>query len=214
MNNTKHYWTSDQIYTLTKMYPVERTIDIANELGLPLLAVRRKAKKLGLKKSDVFWQSKNSGRIKDSNKATQFKPGIAPWNKGKHVDVGGRSIETRFKPGSKPSNWKPIGSERLAKDGYLQRKLTDTGYPPRDWVGVHIILYQEHHGPIPDGHIVKFKDGNKKNIQISNLELISRIENMKRNSLYQYPKEIIDLHRLRGTVNRQINRLKDKNEHS
>ena len=38
--------------------------------------------------------------------------------------------------------------------------------------------------------IVIFKDNNEDNFEISNLELISKKENMNRNSMHQYPLEI------------------------
>ena len=119
---------------------------------------------------------------------------------------------TQFKKGQKPHTWKPIGTERLSKEGYLQRKVADTGYPPRDWVGVHILLWREHHGEIPAGHIIKFKDGNKQNIAIENLECISQADNMRRNSFHNYPKEVAQLIQLRSAVQRQINKRSKQDE--
>ncbi|WKE65039.1 HNH endonuclease signature motif containing protein [Gallaecimonas kandeliae] len=121
-----------------------------------------------------------------------FEKGNSPHNAGvKGWQAGGRSAETRFKKGDQPSNWAPIGSERLC-DGYLQRKMTDTGYPPADWVEVHRLLWEEHHGPIPDKHVVTFKDGDKANITLDNLELISRAEHAMRNKMGfgSYPEEL------------------------
>ena len=65
--------------------------------------------------------------------------------------------ETQFKPDTRPHTWKPIGSTRLSREGYLQRKISDTGYPPKDWVGVHILMWQEAHGPLPKGFAVSFR---------------------------------------------------------
>ncbi|MEG7227362.1 HNH endonuclease signature motif containing protein, partial [Pseudomonas aeruginosa] len=97
---------------------------------------------------------------------------------------------TRFKKGQKPHTWLPVGSTRISADGYLQRKISDTGYPPRDWKGIHILLWEEHFGPIPTGHCVCFKDNNKQNVVIDNLELITRAERMRRNSIHRYPPEL------------------------
>nr|WP_288356107.1 HNH endonuclease signature motif containing protein [uncultured Pseudomonas sp.] len=79
---------------------------------------------------------------------------------------------------------------RFSKEGYLQRKVTDTGYPPRDWKGVHILLWEEAHGPVPSGHCLAFRDGNKRNITLENLELITRAERMRRNTIHRYPPEL------------------------
>ena len=48
------------------------------------------------------------------------------------------------------------------------------------------------------------KDGNKRNFDKSNLELISRSENMKRNTIYRYPQPIIDLIRINKKFQRKI----------
>lgn len=42
-------------------------------------------------------------------------------------------------------------------------------------------LYEKYIGNVPDGYIVVAKDGNPNNIAISNLEAISRKEQLKRN---------------------------------
>ena len=74
----------------------------------------------------------------------------------------------------------PIGSERVTKDGYLQRKVTDTGYTPKDWVAVSHIEWEKHSGrKVPKGHAVIFRDSNNRNFAPANLELISRADLMR-----------------------------------
>jgi hypothetical protein len=87
-----------------------------------------------------------------------------------------RPNRTSFKKGQKPHTWRPIGTERTTKEGYLQRKVTDTGNTVHDYVEVHRLLWEEHHGPIPEGHVVIFKDGDRTHITLDNLMLISRAE--------------------------------------
>ena len=106
-------------------------------------------------------------------------------------------------------NWRPIGSERMDR-GKLIRKVTDTGNPKKDWKRVDVIEWEAKNGPIPPGHCVVFKDGRVRTVEaeitLDKLELISRAENMRRNSyLTRYPKEMADLIRLRGALNRKIN---------
>ena len=142
-----------------------------------------------------------------SGRTGRFEKSFRPHNKGiKGWQAGGRSAETRFKPGRRPHTWVPVGSERVVKGGILQRKISDTGYPPRDWKSVHGLLWEEHHGPIPKGHLVIFRNGDINDIRIENLELVSRPENMRRNSIQRLPEALKDVCRTLGVLNRRINK--------
>lgn len=111
----------------------------------------------------------------------RFAPGNRPWNDGlKGWKSGGRSVETRFKPGelrgAAKSRLQPLGAERLTKNGVRQRKIRMDGPPQRRWKSVHSLLWEEHNGPIPSGHVVIFIDGDHDNITLDNLALVSRAE--------------------------------------
>lgn len=202
------FWSADDLVTLKRDYADKKTADLAKALGKSLQGTYAKANALGLKKSDDYLASPDACRLRRGDNVGaefRFKPGQPSWNDGKKIGTRGRSAETQFNPGQRPANWKPLGSERLM-DGYLQRKMTETGYPPTDWVPVHILLWQEHNGPVPDKHCVIFKDGNKANIVIENLECISRSDLMKRNSLHNMPPQLTELVQLRGVLTRQINK--------
>jgi hypothetical protein len=135
--------------------------------------------------------------------AHRFPKGNVPWNAGLNGwTAGGRSAETRFKPGAKPHTWVPIGTEQL-RDGYLWRKVTDNG-GRHDWRQVHVMLWEQHNGPIAKGLILVFRDRNKQNIQIDNLELITRAENCRRNSIHRYPPELKQAIRQLARVKRRI----------
>ncbi len=62
-------------------------------------------------------------------KDTRFKPGNLPHNCGKPFHAGGRSVETQYQPGNRSGAaialYRQIGAERVTRDGYLQRKVTD-----------------------------------------------------------------------------------------
>jgi hypothetical protein len=118
-----------------------------------------------------------------------YQKGCIPANKGKKMDTGPN--RTSFKKGDKPHNWKPVGAERISSDGYKQRKMTDTGYPPHDWVEVHRLLWIKQNGDIPKNHLVIFIDGDKTNISIENLTLLSRAEHVtiNKNRLRNVPSE-------------------------
>ena len=101
---------------------------------------------------------------------TQFKKGHVPANKGKK-GVGGWA-PTQFKKGHKPANYKPVGTERVNTDGYVEIKIAD----PRTWKGKHKIIWEAANGPVPPGHVLIFADGNKLNVNLENLLLITRRE--------------------------------------
>lgn len=209
----RRYWTDAEVERLVAAYPTTPTKVLAAALGHSVASTYGKAFELGLKKSAEYLAGPDACRLRRGDAigaSTRFQPGIVPWNKGERFVAGGRSPETRFKPGSKPHNWLPIGSHRLSKDGTLQRKATDTGYPPRDWVSVHQLVWVEANGPLPAGHVVVFRPGRRttdvEQITPDALECVSHAELMKRNSFHRLPKALAHCVQLRGAITRQINK--------
>jgi hypothetical protein len=191
-------------------YSSEDTAVIAEDLALTADQVQTKAHALGLHKTREFLQAlgrEAAARATESVKRNRFRPGNAPWNKGLSYHPGGRSVETQFKPKAKPHSYAPIGSERCSKEGYLQRKVTDTGYVPFDWVPVHHLVWMEAGYPRPKkSEALVFRDGNKRNFSLANLELLTRSELMVRNSVHRHGPEIRMASQLRGALNRLIKR--------
>lgn len=110
---------------------------------------------------------KNNGLSSGIN--TRFTKGQDSWNKGtKGICAGG--IKTQFKKGQKPHNYKPVGSERVNADGYVDVKIAD----PNKWKAKHRLLWEKENGPIPKGHVIIFGDGNRRNFQQDNLILVSK----------------------------------------
>jgi hypothetical protein len=219
MSMAKRFWTGEEQLCLRLAYPHYPTEAIARHLGRDVKSVYVKAKNLGLRKTAAFLASEASGRLTSLSAAGinhRFKAGQRPWNAGKKGwQAGGRSVATRFRKGNRPHTWQPIGSYRLTKDGYLQRKVTDTGYPPRDWRSMHSLVWEAAHGPIPDGHVVVFRPGrmttDPEQITVAGLELVSRAELMHRNSYHtRLPKELARIVQLRGAIQRQINKRQGK----
>lgn len=208
-------WTTEDIEILRKEYPDTPTKALAERLSVTDIAVYQKAFALGLKKSEAYMASQAACRLRRGDNigaATRFRAGHLPHNAGKKGwQAGGNAAKTQFQPGNKPHTWKPVGSERLTKEGYLQRKMTDTGYTLRDWVCLHTMIWEEANGPIPEGHIVVFKNGNKQDIRLNNLALMSRAENMRRNSVHNLPRELAQVCQLKGALQRLINkRMRDE----
>jgi HNH endonuclease len=83
----------------------------------------------------------------------------------------------QFKKGHSPHNTKFAGHERLHEDGYVYISINETnphtGYERR-YVLKHKHLWEQQHGPVPEGMVLKCLDGNTENTDPSNCELISR----------------------------------------
>jgi hypothetical protein len=204
-------WTKEAVALLRKRYPDTLTADLARTLNRSSRSVYEKAAQLGIKKSAEFFSSSKAGRTDGvRGSATRFQKGLVPWNKGlKGYTAGGRSAETRFKPGHRTGRahqlYRPIGAERISKDGYLERKIHD-GLPMQSrWRAVHILLWEKHHGALPKGHAVVFRNSDKADIRIENLDLVTRNQLMRLNSYHNYPKDIAQAIQLRGALNRKIN---------
>ncbi|MCW8918928.1 MAG: HNH endonuclease [Gammaproteobacteria bacterium] len=199
-------WTLDEDRRLAELYQDHSAGQIGRLFGRSRSSIKNRVNQLGLQKTPEMREKFRRDGC--------FKKGATPWNKGKHFDPGGRSAETRFKPLKHPSqarNYKPIGSLRITKDGYLERKVTDDHpVPARRWLAVHRLAWEEANGPLPDGHIVRFKRGMKtiliEEITLDRLECISRRENMQRNTVHNYPAPIPQLIQLKGALQRQINK--------
>jgi hypothetical protein len=215
----RRFWNALEEAYLVDAYPDTPTAELALALRRPVRAVYQKALALGLKKSPSYLASPHACRLRrgdDIGASHRFQPGAKPWNAGlKGWTAGGRSAETRFKAGRTPqeaANYKPVGSLRLSRDGYLVRKMTDSrdSYPARRWVALHRLVWEATHGPVPAGHIIAFKPGLKTTVEeevtLDRLECITRAENMARNTCHQYPKEVAEAIQLKGALTRQINK--------
>lgn len=200
--NSQRAWTPEEEASLRKLYATHTARQIGELLGRSKASIKNRIHKLGLV------CGKNPGR---------FAPGAAPWNKGISFNAGGRSAETRFKPGHLSGRAKqiakPIGHERISKDGYLERKISDDPVFNRRWRAVHILLWEAAHGPLPKGHAIVFKDGDKRHIALDNLQLVTRDELMLRNTLHNYGPEIARVIQLKGAITRQINRRTRHEQH-
>ncbi len=114
----------------------------------------------------------------------RFVKGQESFNKGKTWDdfmpkeSQKRSRATTFKKGNRPHNHLQIGSVIHTTDGYLIRKIGE----PNVWEFVHRATWEERNGPVPDGQMVSFKDGDKDNCSIDDLMLISLAENAMMNT--------------------------------
>lgn len=108
-----------------------------------------------------------------------FEKGQAAHNKGKKMLYNAASAATQFKAGAPRAGraaevYKPIGTERVSEQGYIERKVHD-GLPMQSrWRAVHLIRWEEAHGRVPGGHALKCLDGDRTNTDPSNWEPVPR----------------------------------------
>lgn len=213
-------WSATEIALVRDIYPDVPAADLATLLGRPTGSVYQLADRLGIVKSPAFWQADYSGRVKRGKQlpsmvAHQFKPGLAPWNKGVKGVTGHHpeSRRTQFKPGQHPHTWQPVGSYRItSKDNYLERKVNDLpGNSSVRWKGVHRLVWEAANGPVPAGHIVVFRPGCRttvlERITLDSVECITRAENAKRNHPRSKHPELGRLIQIKGVITRHINRI-------
>lgn len=191
--------------------PVKRLADKINKSDT---YVKGRLTKLGLKiPAEIIEQRKIDSRR---------KPGDVPKNKGlKQSDymspeIIERTLATRFKKGQTPHN--AIGF----KDGDIvtRHNHKDRNSQPYKWIRLgkgkwemyHVNLWKKENGPVPDGHIIVFKDKNTMNVAIENLECITKRENMIRNSIHQYPEELKKTIQTLSIITRKINRHEKQNQ--
>jgi hypothetical protein len=87
------------------------------------------------------------------------------------------SAAHRFKPGNVPKNWMPIGTEREI-DGsvYVKVKEIPKAKYREMWKLKHHCVWEEANGPIPEGMVCIFLNGNKKDCRLENLMLVTKQE--------------------------------------
>lgn len=218
-------WSAQDVAELSRRYPHEQTKVIASDLGRPIHTVYQKANGMGLKKDADYLESDASGRLNGRDTrglSSRFTKGAVPFNKGTHFHAGGRSVETQFKKGQMSGaaarNYVPIGSERISKDGHVERKFTDdpTLHPVARWKGVHRLVWEAANGPVPAGHVVVFRPGRAttdvSRITLDALELVTRAELMRRNTIHRYPAELKQTIRLVGKLRRVIEDKADEKQ--
>lgn len=114
------------------------------------------------------WKSGQDGR---------FSKGQVSHNKGRKMPYNPNIAATQFKAGAPPANIRPMGSERIGKDGYIEIKVPAanpyTGHSTR-FIHKHRWNWEQVHGPLPKGMALKCLDGDRTNTDAANWQAIPR----------------------------------------
>ena len=208
-------WTDEKKRIVREMYPDHTAAEIAAMIGKTVSGVQQMARSIGVRasKERVAETGRRTARNPNSI-AARFGKGHIPGNKGKKMDpkIYEKIRNTMFKKGNIPVNHKPVGSERVLVDGYVEVKVAE----PNKWRLKHRVVWEEAYGPIPAGHNVQFRNGNTQDVRLENLFLISKAEQMRdKNSIHaRYPEELKQLIRLKGSIKRQITEYNKKNRNN
>jgi hypothetical protein len=205
-------FTEPEIRRLRIYYPDLLTAELARVMGRHRSSIYGKASALGLRKSAAFLASSASGRL-DGQRGVgrRFAPGHSTWNKGMKGWHAPGTEATRFSKDHRPQTWVPVGTE-VVREGYLTRKISDDKRPSRrNWKAVHVLLWEQHHGAVPRGGVVCFRDGDCGNIRIENLALVGRDALCLRNSVHNLPPELKAVITAKGALNRTITLIERKN---
>lgn len=210
----KRLWTRADDAALRRIFPDTPTATVARQLCRTIGAVAGRAKFLGVNKSAAYLASPHACRLRRGDHVGarfRYQPGHVPANKGLrrpgYSRGRGRMRETQFKKGVPSGNTMPIGSTRLC-DGYIYVKVAAVPNVPYmvNWLPLHIIEWERVNGRLPAGHALVFRNGDRTDVRLENLECITRRELMARNSVHTLPKALKQTVQLLGALNRQIRR--------
>jgi hypothetical protein len=199
-------WSKRELKLLHKLYPHQSTEIVAGILKRKIRSVYNQAALHKIKKTNVYLTTMpdHVPTFNEAGASHRFSKGCVPFNKGKKLSEAtyNKIKPTMFTNGHMPVNHRPVGSERVSVDGYIEIKIAE----PRTWQPLHRLVWEETFGPIPKGMNVQFVTKDKLNVHPWNLELRTKAQNMKNNSVHNYGSEIAKTTQLLGALNRQINK--------
>ncbi len=99
-----------------------------------------------------------------------------------YITNDGTVLTTRYSKKYHNDGRLRILKPKLHKNGYIYCGIYagDVGDSIRVWKRVHRLVYETYIGLIPADEEIDHLDGNKSNNIVSNLQSVSRVENMKR----------------------------------
>lgn len=197
------FWSVEDVSLLSFLYPNHTNLSIAEFLGKHEPSIIAKAFKLRLKKDKEF--------MRECSQKTAFKPGHISFNNDKKQSdyMSAEAIEktkgTRFIKGNRPPNTKETdGAITVRKDCKTGIAYQYIRLSIGKWELLQRYNYKKFIGEIPEGYVVVLKDGNPVNCHPFNLKLISKLENMRRNSIQRFPKELISTIKILSKLKKQI----------
>lgn len=199
----KKIWTAQQLLTIKTFLPKISVKELARKIKTSPDLLRLKIKDLGLYHI-----------VEAKMLANRFKKGECPNpNKGKPITawMSKERIEgfekTQYKKGHKPANQKEDFEESV-------KNIADKQYHTircpikQKMVFKHVWLWEQKYGKVPEGYVLRFKDGNQNHCVIENIELVLKEEMTLRNfNNHNYPQELIPTYSKIAKVKNKIKNL-------
>jgi HNH endonuclease len=216
-NGGRRRWTKREERILRELYPDTKSEKLARRFGVRLHVLYQHARRLGLRKSSEYLRSPEAlflVRNPELGAKYRFPKGHVPANKGLRRPgyAPGRMASTQFRKGQQPINTFPMWSFRMV-DGYLMLKTGKVHTPPcSGWEYVHKLIWEQANGPVPDWRVARlwWKDGDHSNCSLSNLELLSSVEHMRRTTIHNLPPALKQVIQLTGALKRKIRNREEK----
>lgn len=211
-------WTFADEWVLRTLYPHISNSVLARRLQCTIAALYRRAHQLGLHKTKLYLDGPDACRLRRGDNvgwAYRYPKGNVPSNKGQRRPgyFVGRMRETQFRKGQPPHNTMPLWSFRINTDGYLLLKTGKPGPKPNSsWEWVHKLIWEQANGPLPHWRVARlwWKDGDHTNCSLSNLELVTAQEHMRRTTIHNFPSPLKEVIQLKGALKRRIRRMEEE----
>lgn len=198
-----HAWTDEEKRFLREYVPAhtweETTGELNRRFGCSLSkdAVKAAGGRFGIR----------------TGRTGHFTKGHEPANKGKKMspDIYKKCAPTMFYKGQPPRVHKPVGTIVVRENSNRNRKCVyEKVMEPDVWREKHILEWERHHGPIPQGKMIRFADGNTLNTDISNLVMISHSQHavMNRWNIHGSNKEQMEAAANVASLKSKINQRK------
>lgn len=164
------------------------TVEMVEFLRVGYLSMRLPA--LTKAFNSKFCTNKSKGQIRAALKnrgitcgrTGRLKPGNVPWNAGTAGQGVCQPNSGTFRKDNVPGNVKPMWTERVNKDGFIEIKVPVTNPYTKAktrFMHKHVWIWEQAHGPVPKGHVIRFLDGDKENCVLENLGMFTRTESLQ-----------------------------------
>ena len=177
-------------------------------LGRKPGTIDRRAAKLGICKDKDWVKATSRESILKAGSGTRFTKGQKSWNEGTKGVMKPNS--GNFPKGNTPHNTRQDGDLSARRDSKTKRYYLHRRVAVGVWRMEHVLIWEATHGPVPKGMVIAFKDGNTAHLKIENLELVSRGDLMRRNTIHRLPEDLKEFIRQLMSFNIQLRKVKKK----